>query len=150
VLVSRPVFVSFFPDLGIHFFSAPRIFTLLAKRVKAKLGRLGIRTIFYLDNILVLGSSFRICLSNTQEALSLLMKAGFLVNWEKSSLVPSTDFIFLGMRWDSVEGLLALPEDKWVRLRSYASSLLRQDAPTCRQIMVLTGLVAAFHRLCRC
>jgi hypothetical protein len=81
-----------------------------------------------------------------QEALSLLMKAGFLINWEKSSLVPSTDFIFLGMRWNSVEGLLALPEDKLVRLRSHASSLLQLDAPTCRQVMILTGLVAAFHR----
>jgi hypothetical protein len=77
--------------------SAPRIFTLLAKRVKAKLGHLGIRMIFYLDNILVLGSSFQICLSNLQEALSLLMKAGFLINWEKSSLIPTTNFTFLGM-----------------------------------------------------
>jgi hypothetical protein len=90
-------------------FSAPRIFTLLAKRVKAKLGRLGIRTIFYLDDILVLGSSFQICLSNLQEALTLL-KAGFLINWEKSSLIPTTNFTFLGMLWDSVEGSLALPE----------------------------------------
>jgi hypothetical protein len=70
---------------------------LLAKRVKAKLGRQGIRTIFYLDDILVLGSSFQICLSNLQEALSLLMKVGFLINWEKSSLIPTTNFTFLGM-----------------------------------------------------
>ena len=110
------------------------------------MGRLGIRTIFYLDDILVLGSSFQFCLSNTQEALSLLMKAGFLINWEKSSLVPTTDFIFLGMLWNSVEGTLALPEDKLARLRSQASLLLQQAAPTCRQTMVLTGFVAAFHR----
>jgi hypothetical protein len=127
-------------------FSALRILTLLAKRVKAKLGRLGIRTIFYLDDILVLGSSFQICLSNLQEALSLLMKAGFLINWEKSSLIPTTNFTFLGMLWDSVEGSLALPEDKLVRLRSQATFLLEQTTPTCRQVMVLTGLVAAFHR----
>jgi hypothetical protein len=114
--------------------------------VKAKLGRLGIRTIFYLDDILVLGSSFQICLSNSQEALSLLMKAGFLINWEKSSLIPTTNFVFLGMIWNSAEGLLALPEDKLARLRSQASFLLSQPAPTCRQIMVLTGFVAAFHR----
>jgi hypothetical protein len=114
--------------------------------VKAKLGRFGIRTIFYLDDILVLGSSFQICLSNSQEALSLLMKAGFLINWEKSSLVPTTNFTFLGMLWNSVEGLLALPEDKLGRLHSQASFLLKQPAPTCRQVMVMTGYVAAFHR----
>ena len=119
---------------------------MLAKRVKAKLGRLGIRTIFYLDDILVLGSSFQLCLSNTQEALSLLMRAGFLINWEKSSLIPTTNFTFLGMLWNSVEGLLALPEEKLVRLRSQASLVLQQSTPTCRQLMVLTGFVAAFHR----
>jgi Mlc titration factor MtfA (ptsG expression regulator) len=74
------------------------------------------------------------------------MQAGFLINWEKSSLFPSTSFAFLGMIWNSVEGLLALPEDKLVRLRSQASSLLQQAALTCRQVMILTGLVAAFHR----
>jgi hypothetical protein len=127
-------------------FLAPRIFTLLAKRVKAILGRLGIRTIFYLDDILVLGSSYQICLSNTQEALSLLMKAGFLINWEKSSLIPTTSFLFLGMLWNSVEGVLALPEDKLDRLRARAAFLLQQSAPTCQQVLVLTGFVAVFHR----
>jgi hypothetical protein len=119
---------------------------MLAKRVKAMLGRQGIRTIFYLDDILVLGSTFGICLSNTQEALSMLMRAGFLINWEKSSLVPTTSFLFLGMLWDSVEGVLALPEDKLERLRARAAFLLQQSAPTCQQILVLTGYVAVFHR----
>jgi hypothetical protein len=119
---------------------------MLAKRVKAMLGRLGIRTIFYLDDILVLGSSFQICLSNTQEALAMLMRAGFLINWEKSSLVPMTNFLFLGMLWDSVEGVLALPEDKLQRLRARAAFLLQQSAPTCQQVLVLTGYVAVFHR----
>jgi hypothetical protein len=76
------------------------------------LGHLGIRTIFYLDDILVLGSTFQICLSNLQEALSLLMKVGFIINWEKSSLIPTTNFTFLGTLWDSVEGALRLPQDK--------------------------------------
>jgi hypothetical protein len=68
------------------------------------LGRLGIRAIFYLDVILVLGSSYQFCLSNTQVALSILMKAGFLIIWEKSSLIPTTNFLFLGMLWVLVGG----------------------------------------------
>jgi hypothetical protein len=110
------------------------------------LGRLGIRTIFYLDDILVLGSTFQICISNLQEALSLLMKAGFIINWEKSSLIPTTNFTFLGMLWDSVEGALSLPQDKLQRLQLQAAFLLDYPAPTCRQVMVLMGLVAAFHK----
>ena len=76
----------------------------------------------------------------------MLMRAGFLINWEKSSLVPMTNFLFLGMLWNSVEGLLALPEDKLQRLRARAAFLLQQSAPTCQQVMVLTGYVAVFHR----
>jgi hypothetical protein len=110
------------------------------------LGRLGIRTIFYLDDILVLGFTFQICLSNLQEALLLLMKVGFIINWEKSSLIPTTIFTFLGMLWDSVKGALSLPQDKLRSLHSQAAFLLDKPAPTCRQVMVLTGLVAAFHK----
>jgi hypothetical protein len=98
--------------------------------VKVKLGCLGIRTIFYLVDILVLGSSFQICLANMQEALSLLMKAGFIINWEKSSLIPTTNFIFLGMLWDSVQGTLSLPQDKLKHLCAQAAFLLDQPAPT--------------------
>jgi hypothetical protein len=73
------------------------------------LGRLGMCAIFYLDVILVLGSSYQFCLSNTQEALSILMKVGLLIDWEKSSLIPTTIFLFLGMLWVSVGGGGARP-----------------------------------------
>jgi hypothetical protein len=110
------------------------------------LGRLGIRSIFYLDDILVLGSSFNNCMANLMKALSLLIEAGFIVNWEKSSLIPTTNFTFLGMIWDSVKGTLSLPQDKLERLRGQASLLLSCLFPSRRQVMVLTGLVAAFNK----
>jgi hypothetical protein len=71
----------------------------MTKKVKAKLGHLGICTIFYLDNILVLGSSFHICMDNLQKAVMLLMEAGFIINWEKSSLIPTTNWGCSGTRW---------------------------------------------------
>jgi hypothetical protein len=50
------------------------------------------------------------------------------------------------MLWDSVEGALSLPQDKLQHPRSQAAFLLDKPTPTCRQVMVLTGLVAAFHK----
>jgi hypothetical protein len=105
------------------------------------LGCLGARSIFYLDNNLVLGSTYHNCMANLMKALSLLIEAGFIINWEKSSLIPTTNFTFLGMIWDSVEGALSLPQDKLDRLRGQASLLLSCPSPKCRQVMVLTGLV---------
>jgi hypothetical protein len=84
--------------------------------------------------------------SNLQQDPSILIKAGFIVNWVKSSLIPTTNLTFLGMLWDSVEGSLSLPQNKLLQLHTQASSLLSCSAPTCRQVMVLTGLVAAFHK----
>jgi hypothetical protein len=49
------------------------------------------------------------------------------------------------MLWDSVEGALSLPQDKLQRLCSL-DAFLHKPAPTCRQVMVLTGLVAAFYK----
>jgi hypothetical protein len=76
----------------------------------------------------------------------MVMKAGFIINWERSSLVPTTNFLFLGMLWDSVEGVLTLPEDKLERLQAQAAFLLQESARTCQQVLVLTGYVAVFHR----
>jgi hypothetical protein len=50
------------------------------------------------------------------------------------------------MLCDSVKGALSLPQDKLLRLRSQAAFFLDQPAPTCRQVMVMTGFVAAFHK----
>jgi hypothetical protein len=82
---------------------APKVFTSLTRFIKAKLGAKGIRIIFYINNILILGSSFNICLKNTLEAFYLLIDAGFVIHWEKSSLIPSTDFPFLGFQWNTVQ-----------------------------------------------
>jgi hypothetical protein len=125
---------------------APRVFTTLTRILKAILGVQGIRTIFYLDDILILGSSFNICMDNTAEALQILIKAGFFIHWKKSRLVPETIFTFLGLQWDSVQASLSLPLVKIGQLHSQASSLLKSRSPTCRQTKVLSGLIAAFFR----
>jgi hypothetical protein len=111
------------------------LFTSLTKRLKAKLGCLGIRTIFFLEDILILGTNFTIC-----TALSMLM------NWEKSSLSPTTHFKFLGMNWDLKQETHSLPEEKLLSLQRQVEVLLQSLAPTCHQVMVLTGLIAAFHK----
>jgi hypothetical protein len=77
------------------------------------------------------------------EAL-LLIDAGFIILWEKSSLIPSTDFPFLGFQWNTVQASLAIPQTKVDALQFQVKILSNLKAPTCRQVMVLTGLIAAF------
>jgi hypothetical protein len=72
-------------------------------------------------------------MANLMKALSLLIQAGFIMNWDKFSLTPTTNFSFLGVIWDSIKGTLSLPQDKLERLRGQALLLLSCPFPSCRQ-----------------
>jgi hypothetical protein len=92
-----------------------------------------IRTIFYLDDILVIGSLFSICMVHTQETLQLLVRAGFLIHERKSSLTPSTSFPFLGFHWDTLGASLSIPQSKVDALHTQAKILLGLTSPSCRR-----------------
>jgi hypothetical protein len=53
------------------------------------------------------------------EALHLLIDAGFVIHWEKSSLIPSTNFPFLGFQWNTVQAFIAIPQTKVDAFRSH-------------------------------
>jgi hypothetical protein len=108
------------------------------------LGAKGIRRIFYLDDILIIGPSFNICLEHMREALLLLVGAGFLIHERKSCLVPSTAFPFLGFQWDTLGASLSIPQLKVDALHVQAKTLLGLTSPSFCQEMVLTGLIVAF------
>jgi hypothetical protein len=108
------------------------------------LGAKGIRRIFYLDDILVIGSSFTMCLEHTHKTLQLLVRAGFLIHEKKPSLTPSTSFPFLGFHWDKLGASLSIPQSKVDALHMQAKILLGLTSPSCCQVMVLMGLIAAF------
>jgi hypothetical protein len=63
------------------------------------------------------------------EALHFLINAGFVIHWEKSSLIPSTDFLFLGFQWNTVQASVAIPQTKVDALRSQAKILANLTAP---------------------
>ena len=73
---------------------APLTFTRLMKPLKALLRKWGIRSIFYLDDILIVASSKEECERFVKMAPQLLQSVGFMINFPKSSLVPS-----LTSRW---------------------------------------------------
>ena len=81
--------------------TAPRIFTKLLKPVAAFLRKRGVRMILYLDDFLILGSTYQEAQSHTAMAVSLLESLGFTVNLEKLCLIPTQIIIFQGFVIDS-------------------------------------------------
>ena len=91
---------------------APRIFTAVLRRLACKLRLAGARSIFYLDDILVIGRSRAECSRFAKYLLALLTDLGFLVSWEKSVVAPSQKMEFLGFLVDSSDFVFRLPNKK--------------------------------------
>ena len=75
---------------------APRVFTKLLQPVVAWLRGQGIRFIIYLDDILIMASSVELVKQHKQITIRLLESLGFLINYDKSMLIPTQKIQFLG------------------------------------------------------
>ena len=87
--------------------TAPYVFTRLVKSVvKFCRRRLGLRLHTYLDVWLQPSQGRSAALLNLQRLLKLVIQLGFVPNLEKSDLVPSQTFVFLGARCNTRLGLI--------------------------------------------
>lgn len=92
--------------------SAPRTFTNILKPVMALLRWNRIRSIVFIDDILLMAQSREELVQVAQELIQLLQLLGFMINWEKSILNPYQEIIFLGFLVNSLQMVLSLPEEK--------------------------------------
>lgn len=123
--------------------SAPRAFTKLLKPFMAILRRRGIRCIIYIDDLLLLSQSRPELIQIASEALSLLQLLGFAINWEKSHLIPSQSFPFLGFLLNSTTMSLVLPADKLQRIKQDCRQALHRLAMSVRSLARLIGKMTA-------
>lgn len=91
---------------------APYVFTKVMRPIVKQLRKKGFSSVIYLDDMLLIASSRRACEDNIKASIELLEYLGFVINYKKSSLKPSHRLEFLGIRYDSREMLLELPQDK--------------------------------------
>ena len=97
--------------------TAPLEFTVIAKEVKLMASHWGIRIHQYLDNWLVRATSHQACLQHTQSLVKICQKLGWLVNLEKSELVPKQVFDFVGYQFDLRAGRVRPTPDRWQNLQ---------------------------------
>lgn len=95
---------------------APFVFTKLLKPVLAYLRSQGVSSSVYLDDFLLFGSDRMACLANVHATYNVLATLGFVLNTEKSMLIPQQRCKYLGFVYDSTSMTLRLPADKQQKL----------------------------------
>ena len=82
---------------------SPHVFTKMTQAAVTPLRAMGIRLNTYLDDWLISADSQREASRHTETVVSHLTSLGFILNYEKSSLVPSQQTTFLGVMLDSTK-----------------------------------------------
>ena len=121
--------------------SAPLVFTQVVKAFVAPLHIRGLKLHHYLDDWLL---RYQIRLSLRSQSAFLIQtvsQAGWLINWDKSDLDESQDFVFVGVRFLTAHGLMAPPEDRILRIRSLCRALSRRPTATAVEFLRLLGLL---------
>ena len=88
------------------------IVTKVLKPVISHLQENGYRVVIFLDDILLIGSSVEECLSQLSFLRDLLQSLGFVINVNKSQLIPVTRIVYLGFLIDTISMTLSLPDEK--------------------------------------
>ncbi|XP_075188617.1 uncharacterized protein LOC142272290 [Anomaloglossus baeobatrachus] len=118
---------------------APRIFTKLVLEITAHLREDRILIIPYLDDFLVVGDSANHCTTVLQTVSSKLEGLGWILNREKSRMLPATVQVFLGLTLDSLVQECRLPPSKVEKIRSLVQQAVAVPYMSLRRAMSLLG-----------
>ena len=122
---------------------APRVFTKIFKPIIAHFRFLGFRVFIYIDDISLVASSFDECKQQLAAITQILEGLGFLVNKEKSQILPVTEIRYLGFLINSINMKLFLPELKLGKIVTACAQLVAQSNPTIREVARVAGLLVA-------
>lgn len=119
------------PSVGL-LSSTPRVFTKMLIHLIARLQALLFHLIIYLDDILIMGSSYDETSRHLKITVDLLQSVGFLISLEK--FVLSQTIEFLGLNIHSKVLTLSLYSAKVDSIVAFFNSLLQKDRVKLRDI----------------
>ena len=123
--------------------TAPRVFTRLARIFGAHIRKLGVRIYMYLDDWLIVAPDPQTAARDTARVVREAEAFGWLINREKSDLVPSQTPQFLGAILDFRQGQ-ARPTPDRIQTTLESARLLRQrPVATAREWLVFLGYLAS-------
>ncbi len=122
---------------------SPWVFTKVVRDVCAQVHRLGIRMRAYLDDWAIQAQSEVLARRHTDNVLRITEALGFNVNLSKSDLVPSQEFRYLGLQFNTREWTVRPSPDRIIRLLTAIHSLGSQSSASARQLAQVLGAMEA-------
>lgn len=123
--------------------TAPYAFTKLLKPVAQKLRSRGFMSVIYIDDILMIARNEKECKKNVQSTQRLLESLGFVINKEKSQLIPGQKCKFLGFILDAEDFSIYLTDKKRDNISKAVSSLIQKKSTTIRLVAQTIGILIA-------
>ena len=123
--------------------SAPWVFTKTLKPVLALLREMGMHLVAYIDDILILAESKGMALDHVEALVYLLECLGFVINIEKSVIVPNQTIEFLDLTVNSFHMELRLPLQKMKMIWAESQKLLKEQVTLACALARLLGKMNA-------
>ena len=128
--------------------TAPKVFTKVVSAIVQFLRTNGVSVLTYLDDWLLYSPSHSKLLQARDYVLKVITWLGFIPNLEKSDLIPTQDFVFIGARFKLNQGLAAVPDDRFLKLSLAIQEVLSQKSTaSAYQILRILGLMASVLQL---
>lgn len=129
------------PPFGLSL--TPCIFTKYLEAALAPTRGQDIRVLDYLDDVLILADSAHQASVHTAGLMAHLQSLGFVINQEKSSLIPGQKVCFLGLDLDSVENRARLSSRRIAAFNRCLSLFQLHHIVHLRQCQQLLGFMAS-------
>lgn len=116
----------------------------LAKTMRplmAKINSSGISSCIYVDDALIVSETQQEAQQATEYTVQTFEEAGFLVNREKSQLIPTQEIVYLGMAIDSKTMTVRAPSGKLNKAKMAIRKMLQMPSWTVRELASLLGLI---------
>lgn len=105
----------------------------------------GIKSIIYIDDGINGKSSYLEAKAACKLVISDLEKAGFVINKQKSKLVPMQRGLWLGIIINTSNMTFYVPEEKCVKLLNKINSILNQALCSAKQLAKVAGYISAMN-----
>ena len=127
---------------------SPRIFVRVTTPLMKFLQRRGVTIMIYIDDTLLIARTVEELKRNINLTIETLQRAGFVLNFKKSHLSPTTRIEFLGFIIDTVAYTISLTEKKFDSLLNHVTTALHLRRISIRYLSKVIGKIVAIFPCC--